>query len=484
MASARPSLIETRLIETSLVEQHARAERLYLLESIFEQLPDAKVLCDRNQQIVAVNRAAERLLRVAAQELIGESLQYLFQGDLFQGDLLHRRSGTGLSVRPTAGERAPLPSGTLKLRPKDGRERMVMIRTAEVCDDASTIQGMVATIQELTQEARPTERRIVAASHAMLDLLACVRKVAASEVTSVLLQGENGTGKDLIAQALHHQSARQSKPFLAVNCAAIPENLLESELFGYEKGAFTDARAQKRGLLELADQGTLFLDEIGEMPFSLQVKLLRAIEDQTFRRLGGVKDIHVNIRIIAASNTDLGAAVEEGEFRQDLYYRLNVVQLVVPALRDRRDDILPLARFFIQQYNHKFKRHIDGISPEGQRLMLAYNWPGNVRELRNAIERATIFEETDCILPASLHIAIPPTALPRPAVLGAQAGSSSISRESVLREQERNLVIQALEATTGNQSRAARSLGITRDVLRYKMKKFNLSVTRTSVPVE
>jgi PAS domain S-box-containing protein len=461
MASARSSLIET-----SLAEQLARTERSSILEWMFDRLPDAQMLCDRDQRIVAVNRAAERILGTASQEIVGENLRALLHGELLPGHPLESDPRDPRSA----------PGGSLKLCPGNGPDRTVAIQTVPILDDANVIQGIVATIQELPQETRPANRRIVAASQPMLDLLRFVRKVAASEVTSVLLQGENGTGKDLIAEELHSQSARQSKAFLTVNCAAIPESLLESELFGYEKGAFTDARAQKRGLLELADQGTLFLDEIAEMPPTLQAKLLRAIEEQTFRRLGGLKDIHVNLRIIAASNTDLALAVDQGGFRQDLYYRLNVVQLVVPALRERRDDILPLARFFVERYNAKFKRRIGGISPEAERVMLVYNWPGNVRELRNAIERAMVFEETDCILPSSLNLALSGRHSHPPSVLS-QARSFS-SCESVLYEQERNLVLEALQAATGNQTRAARLLNVSRDVLRYKMKKFHLSGPR------
>jgi transcriptional regulator with PAS, ATPase and Fis domain len=306
----------------------------------------------------------------------------------------------------------------------------------------------------------------------MRDLLSFVRKVAVSEAASVLIEGENGTGKDLIAKTLHYQSLRQSEPFLAINCAAIPETLLESELFGYEKGAFTDARAQKRGLFELADKGTLFLDEIGEMSLSLQAKLLRVLEDQTFRRLGGLRDIRIDVRIVAATNRDLPEAVKEGAFRQDLYYRLNVIQLVVPPLRERPQDILPLARFFIEHYNGKFKRQIDGISPEAESLILTYNWPGNVRELRNAIERALILEDTAYIRPMSLHI---PVRSSEPALAAAATDSGSIAGDSLsLLEQEHRLVVQALEKTGGNQSQAARLLRITRDTLRYKMKKFDL----------
>jgi two-component system response regulator AtoC len=199
---------------------------------------------------------------------------------------------------------------------------------------------------------------------------------------------------------------RQAEPFIAINCAAIPETLLESELFGYEKGAFTDARSQKRGIFELADKGTLFLDEIGEIPLMLQAKLLRVLEEQSFRRLGGLKDIQLDLRVVAATNKNLREAVKEGAFRQDLYFRLNVIQIIIPPLRERPDDILPLARFFIDHYNRKFKRNIEGVSDDAARLLLKHDWPGNVRELRNAIERAMILEESALITPPSLPIAI------------------------------------------------------------------------------
>jgi PAS domain S-box-containing protein len=462
MASARSSLIES-----GLKEQHACVERSCLLETIFDHIPDASVLCDRDLHVVGVNRAAERLLGIPAQEMVGRNWQNLL-----------RDVG---SMQPVVSESTQLPGGTLELRSNSGRTRTVAIRAVQVCDDANVIQGMVATLHDVTAEIRPAMGQVIAESRAMVDLLGLVRKVAESEATSVLLQGENGTGKDLIAKSLHYQSLRQSKPFLVVNCAAIPESLLESELFGYEKGAFTDARAQKRGLFELADKGTLFLDEIGEMPPSLQAKLLRALEERTFRRLGSLRDIYIDIRILAASNTNLSAAVQAGTFRRDLYYRLNVIQLVVPALRERPEDILPLARFFMEQYNARFKRSMQGISPEAERLMLAYDWPGNVRELRNAIERAMIFEETACIRPASLHLAVPvdDQALMAPAGLGPVLSFSN--GKSILFGLERSLLVQALEATTGNQSHAARLLRISRDTLRYKMKKFNLPGPRSSV---
>ena len=256
-----------------------------------------------------------------------------------------------------------------------------------------------------------------------------------------------------------------------MNCAAIPATLLESELFGYERGAFTDARAQKRGIFELADKGTLFLDEIGEIPLILQAKLLRVLEEQTFRRLGGLKDIQLDLRVVAATNKNLREAVKEKAFRQDLYFRLNVIQITIPPLRERIDDIRPLARFFIEQYNRKFNRSIEGLSDGATQLLLRHDWPGNVRELRNAIERGMILEESALITSSSLPIAIsrPDGLLPLvPPITEVHGEWTS------LEDSERSLVARALERTSGNQTQAARLLRITRDTLRYKMSKLNL----------
>jgi two-component system, NtrC family, response regulator AtoC len=243
-------------------------------------------------------------------------------------------------------------------------------------------------------------------------------------------------------------------------------------LFGYEKGAFTDARSQKRGIFELADKGTLFLDEIGEIPLMLQAKLLRVLEEQNFRRLGGLKDIHLDLRVVAATNKNLREAVKEGAFRQDLYFRLNVIQILIPPLRDREEDILPLARFFIEHYNRKFKRSIEGVSDAAGNLLLAHDWPGNVRELRNAIERAMILEDSALITPPSLPITVsrPEGDMPVPVSITQELSADGLSLE----DHERTLLGRALAKTSGNQTQAARLLRITRDTLRYKMKKFNL----------
>jgi len=315
-------------------------------------------------------------------------------------------------------------------------------------------------------------REIIAESQGMRDVLNFVRRVAASEATTILLEGENGTGKDLVAKTLHYQSLRQAEPFIAINCAAIPDTLLESELFGYERGAFTDARAQKRGIFELADKGTLFLDEIGEIPLMLQAKLLRVLEEQCFRRLGGLKDIKLDLRVVAATNKNLREAVKEGAFRQDLYFRLNVIHIIIPPLKERPEDIMPRVAFFVDHYHNKFKRHIEGVTAGAEELLLAHDWPGNVRELRNAIERSMILEESSRITAASLPLSISqsgsgPTAAVLTTVALPDEGMS-------LEDNERALLVRALEKTGRNQTQAARLLKITRDTLRYKMKKFSL----------
>jgi two-component system, NtrC family, response regulator AtoC len=364
------------------------------------------------------------------------------------------------------------PNSTVRLHTDNGMERLVVMRTSQMFDEAGQLTGVVATIKDITDEAAPQKREVIGDSSAMREVMNFVRRVAASEATTILLEGENGTGKDLVAKTLHYQSLRQAEPFIAINCAAIPETLLESELFGYEKGAFTDARSQKRGIFELADRGTLFLDEIGEIPLMLQAKLLRVLEDQTFRRLGGLKDIKLDLRVVAATNKNLREAVKEGAFRQDLYFRLNVIQILIPPLRDRTDDILPLTRFFIEHYNRKFKRSIEGVSDAAARLLMAHDWPGNVRELRNAIERAMILEDTSLITPPSLPISI---SRPDSDNISAPLSAVEIPTDGLsLEDNERSLLAKALEKTSGNQTQAARLLRITRDTLRYKMKKFNL----------
>ncbi len=432
-----------------------------VLESVFDQLSDALVLYDPEFRITGVNRTAEKLFGMTSAEMLGKHCQ-----EIFKCSLCEPGCGVLVGLNQTPGA----PHCTVRLNTGNGMERLVVMRTTQMYDDGGHLSGVVATIKDVTEEASPQKREIIAESPSMREVLNFVRRVAASEATTILLEGENGTGKDLIAKTLHYQSLRQAEPFIAINCAAIPETLLESELFGYEKGAFTDARSQKRGIFELADKGTLFLDEIGEIPLMLQAKLLRVLEDQSFRRLGGLKDIQLDLRVVAATNKNLREAVKEGAFRQDLYFRLNVIQILIPPLRDRTEDIVPLTQFFVDHYNRKFKRSIEGVTEGAAKLLLAHSWPGNVRELRNAIERAMILEEGSLITPASLPIAVS-----RPEAGASQAPALEIPTEGLsLEENERGLLARALEKTNGNQTQAARLLRITRDTLRYKMKKFNL----------
>jgi PAS domain S-box-containing protein len=434
-----------------------------VLESVFDQLTDALVLYDPDFRITGVNRSAERLFGVSSEEMLGKHCQEIFKCAVCE---------PGCGVLVGLNQATSVPSCTVRLRTENGMERLVVMRTNQMFDDDGQLTGVVATIKDITEEAAPQKREVIAESPPMREVLNFVRRVAASEATTILLEGENGTGKDLIAKTLHYQSVRQAEPFIAINCAAIPETLLESELFGYEKGAFTDARSQKRGIFELADKGTLFLDEIGEIPLMLQAKLLRVLEDQSFRRLGGLKDIKLDLRVIAATNKNLREAVKEGAFRQDLYFRLNVIQISIPPLRERPEDIVPLTRFYIEHYNRKFKRNIEGASDAAAKLLLSHDWPGNVRELRNAIERAMILEESALITPPSLPIAI---SHPDPGAASAAAVPVEIPNDGLsLEDNERGLLARALEKTNGNQTQAARLLRITRDTLRYKMKKFNL----------
>ena len=310
---------------------------------------------------------------------------------------------------------------------------------------------------------------IIGRSRHMQNVLTMVEKVAKSDAGTILIQGESGTGKELIAKAIHYQSGRAERPFMAINCAAVPETLLESELMGHEKGAFTDAKVQKKGLLEMADGGTLFLDEIGDMAPGMQAKLLRVLEDRSFRRVGGTKDIQVDVRIISATNKDLLQAIEEKVFRADLYYRIQVIPIHLPALRERRDDIMPLVEHFIGHYNREFGKSVKGVSKMAEKFLTEYAWPGNIRELRNIIERAIILENEETLLLEHL-----------PQELVAKTGGSSVGPFSVhlpeegidIEDVERELIRQALETSEGNQSKAAKKLNLGIDAFRYRMKKF------------
>jgi two-component system response regulator AtoC len=315
--------------------------------------------------------------------------------------------------------------------------------------------------------------QIIGESPAMREMLMLAHKVAESEVSSVLLQGESGTGKDLVAKAIHYHSSRGAHPFIAINCAALPGTLIESELFGYEKGAFTDAKARKEGLFEQAEAGTLFLDEIGELELSLQAKLLRVLEEGAFRRVGGLKDLPLDVRVIAASNRDLKTEGEAGRFRADLFYRLSVIQIDIPPLRERGDDISVLAEYYITSFKERLRKSVDRIAPEALNAFARYHWPGNVRELRNVIERAIILEDG-----TEITLKYLPRGLTGDARVGVESRDTKSDAEVSLPVEglsldnvEMSLVRQALERSGGNQTKAAELLDISRDQLRYRMKK-------------
>jgi DNA-binding NtrC family response regulator len=344
-------------------------------------------------------------------------------------------------------------------------------------DVAATVERALETTrlrrevrQFRTNAARPYSlERLVGASAAMTSLRHLVARVALSPASTVLLTGESGTGKDLVAKIIHYASNRSGRPFMNITCSALPEQLLESELFGHERGAFTDARMQKKGLLEMADGGTVFLDEIAEMTAGLQAKLLRFLEEKSFKRVGGASDIRVDVRVIAATNRNLEEEVTKHRFRSDLYFRLNVLPMSLPALRTHAEDIPLLVEFFIDVFNTEFRKRVLGATPSAYAVLRGYGWPGNVRELRNVIERAMLLSDADRLDARDF------------AALGTQLGAGDefeLPASGVdLDQLERSLVTQALRRSAGNQTRAGALLGLNRDQIRYRIEKFGLTVS-------
>lgn len=319
-----------------------------------------------------------------------------------------------------------------------------------------------------TSQAQPYSfDRIVGQSAAIVTVKALLQKVATSPASTVLLTGASGTGKDLAAKVIHYNSSRASKPFMNITCSALPDALLESELFGHERGAFTGADRQKRGLLETADGGTVFLDEIGEMVPGLQAKLLRFLEEKAFKRVGGAVDIHVDVRVIGATNRDLQEEVRQGRFREDLFYRLNVLPIALPPLKERADDIPLLVAFYVDGYNTEFRKRVRGVEPEALLQLQRYPWPGNVRELRNSVERAMLFAGSDTLTVDDFA-----GAAAAPVRLGSHVELPAGGID--LDELERSLVLQALERSGWNQTKAAAFLGLNRDQIRYRIEKFHL----------
>jgi DNA-binding NtrC family response regulator len=350
-------------------------------------------------------------------------------------------------------------------------------------------QSLDAAVQRALQSARTrrqiaaltTERRSESAAHGQLigrstgieQIKSMVSRLAGSDATTVLIEGESGSGKEVVARSIHFESGRADRPFMQVNCAALPEQLLESELFGHERGAFTDAHQQKKGLFESAEGGTVMLDEIGDLPPGGQAKLLRLLENKTFRRVGGVTELRADVRVLAATNVNLEERVAEGRFRADLFFRLNVVRIRMPALREHPEDVPILVAHFVARFNQEMKRAVKGVAPAAMDLLQGYHWPGNVRELRNVIERAFILHSAaDEVrpehLPSELKKAQPAK---KPDKLVPHVPDQGL----VLEDVEKRLIVEAMERASGNQSKAARLLGISRDTLRYRLKKHDMA---------
>jgi two-component system, NtrC family, response regulator AtoC len=326
--------------------------------------------------------------------------------------------------------------------------------------------------QYRTDAARPYGlQRLVGESAEIRALRSLIGRVAASPASTVLLTGESGTGKDLVAKIIHYASARASRPFMNITCSALPEQLLESELFGHERGAFTDARLQKKGLLEMADGGTVFLDEIGEMTAGLQSKLLRFLEEKSFKRVGGSADIRVDVRVVAATNRNLADEVSGHRFRADLFFRLNVLPIEMPPLRSRPDDIPILVEYFIDAFNTEFRKRVRGATTAAHTVLRTYGWPGNVRELRNVIERAMLLSDGDWLDARDFAVGT--------GAVSADQGFSLPAGGVNIEELERSLVIQALKRSGGNQTKAGTYLGLNRDQIRYRIEKFGLTLTNT-----
>jgi DNA-binding NtrC family response regulator len=350
-------------------------------------------------------------------------------------------------------------------KPVDLGALMVLVQRAL---ETTRLRREVARLRN-EQYASHGGLQLVGKSAALAEVTTLIQKICASEASTILIEGESGTGKDLAAKAIHYLGPRADKPFVNITCSALPETLLESELFGHERGAFTDARVQKKGLLEVANGGSAFLDEIGEMGLSMQAKLLRFLEDKAFRRVGGTRDIRVDVRIIAATNLDLQQAVHAGRFRADLFYRLKVIPMRMPALRERREDVPLLVQHFLDHYNRELRKKTAGVEPDAMERLVAYDWPGNVRELRNTIERIMILENKPRIELSDLPKAI----TEHPPSPSAAEGTAPGSR-ATLEEIERSAIAHALHQAQENQVKAAKLLGISRDTLRYRMKKYGL----------
>ncbi|NLE29116.1 MAG: sigma 54-interacting transcriptional regulator [Phycisphaerae bacterium] len=434
-------------------------------QTIIDSIADGVFTIDSDWKITSFNRAAETITGVLRSQAIGRSCCEVFRASICE---------TNCALKQTMKTGKPLVNKTVYIINSRGRQIPISISTALLKDSKGKVIGGVETFRDLSvvEELRKELQKqysfadIIGRSSRMRDLFAILPEISESNST-VLLEGASGTGKELFARAIHHLSPRNKKNFVAINCGALPDTLLESELFGYKAGAFTDARKDKAGRFVLADKGTLFLDEIGDISPAMQIRLLRVLQERVFEPLGSVEPICVDVRVIAASNKDLNKLVQKGLFREDLYYRINVIKLKLPPLRDRREDIPLLADHFIAKLNHRQDKAIAGLSPQVVKVLLEYDYPGNVRELENILEHAFVLCRQNVIelnhLPKYLlENTLPELSIPK-------AGTT-------LQEMEIFMIQDAIRRNRGNRTLAARELGIDASTLFRKIKRLNIAL--------
>jgi PAS domain S-box-containing protein len=464
-------LLDLRLLYQELLQRLTIVQAR--LNAVLETIDDAICIINDQDVVVEWNQRAEELYNIPREKIIGHSIEEFFTNLMVTRIVKDYKAVRSVPHQPCKGTHVLINASPIK----NGHQVIGAVSAERDITEIVRLNQKLNHASSQVQELQNQLTRIAAGrnpfasikghNQRLMDLINMAKKVAGTNAI-VLIRGESGTGKELFARAIHEASPRAEKPFVVVNCAAIPATLFESEVFGYEAGAFTGANKRgKTGVFETANGGTLFLDEVAELPLDLQVKLLRVLQNQVFYRVGGSTPVKIDVRFITATHRNLEEMLQKGQFREDLYYRLNVVTLEVPPLRDRREDIPELVYQFIQEYSQIYDKHITKIEPEVMSLLLTFTWPGNVRELKNVIERMVILTEGNVITEEFI-----------PPVLRKQSGgrvlSSSVGLVSVTEQTERELIERTLKQTNGNRSQTARMLGIPRSTLYYKMHQLGL----------